>query len=76
MPIFEYRCSDCNHVTSFLEKAGARGPHACEACGSRQTEKCFSVFSAQASAPGACRTCPGADATAGQCTTGACPFSS
>ena len=24
MPIFEYRCNECGHVTEFLEKAGAK----------------------------------------------------
>ena len=59
MPIFEYRCSECGHVTEFLEKAGAAGSHPCEQCGSRKTEKVFSTFSAQASSarPPQCESC-------------------
>ncbi|MFW6189474.1 MAG: FmdB family zinc ribbon protein [Planctomycetota bacterium] len=67
MPIFEYRCTDCGHVTEFLESAesgadesGADEEHACEECGSGRTEKAFSAFCAR-SAPepptGSCDTC-------------------
>ena len=65
MPIFEYECGDCGHVTAFLEKAGKRGDHPCEECGSKRTKKRFSTFAAQ-SAPDA-ETCP-------CCTTGSCPM--
>ncbi len=63
MPIFEYECAKCKHVTSFLEKAGAEGPHACEKCGSKKTEKLFSSFSPMNAAPPApepagCAQCP------------------
>lgn len=47
MPLFEYRCDACGHVTTFLEKAGARSAHPCEECGSRKTNKVFSTFAAQ-----------------------------
>jgi len=64
MPIFEYRCSTCGHVTAFLEKAGARHPHVCEKCGSKDTEKVFSTFAAK-SGKGSSASCP----------TGTCPLS-
>ena len=68
MPLFEYRCKECGHVTEFLEKADSRGRHACDACGSARTEKIFSTFSAQSAQPTACADgqCP-----AGDCAT--CP---
>ena len=44
MPIFEYKCRDCGHLTEVLERAGTKGKHACEKCGSRQMEKVLSVF--------------------------------
>ena len=68
MPIFEYRCTECGHVTEFLEKAGTRGEHACGDCGSAATEKAFSRFAAhaQTSAP----ACP----NRGQCASGSCPM--
>ena len=61
MPIFEYRCKECGHLTEFLEASGAGGPHACEECGSKKTEKAISAFSARmapAGQPAArCTTC-------------------
>lgn len=47
MPIFEYKCSDCGKITEVLVK-GSRSPKpACEHCGSKNTKKQFSTFSAQ-----------------------------
>jgi len=60
MPVFEYKCSECNHVTEFLEKADSDAPHPCEKCGSEKTVKVFSTFAARNSDQGApeCRSCP------------------
>jgi putative FmdB family regulatory protein len=66
MPIFEYRCNECGHVTPFLEKAARRGRHACERCGSKQTEKVFSTFSTKSG---------GAASGDSSCPTGTCPLS-
>ncbi len=57
MPIFEYQCRKCGHVTDFLEKAGSRAAHVCENCGSKKTEKIFSTFSAQVKASSAREPC-------------------
>ncbi len=61
MPIFEYRCNDCGHVTEFLEMPGADGEHTCEECGSEKTEKAFSAFSARMAPtkqhPPGCQSC-------------------
>ncbi len=65
MPIFEYRCTKCGHVTSFLEKAGAHPRHKCEQCGSEETEKVFSTFAAKSSSSSSGSSCP----------TGTCPLS-
>ena len=66
MPIFEYRCTKCRHVTAFLEKPNVRQPHACEGCGSEDTAKIFSTFTAKAGAsPSSSSSCP----------TGTCPLS-
>ncbi|MGC9454321.1 MAG: FmdB family zinc ribbon protein [Phycisphaerae bacterium] len=67
MPIFEYRCRECGHVTSFLEKADSRRKHPCEKCGSTKTEKAFSTFSAN--------THGSTGSSGGSCPTGTCPFS-
>ena len=72
MPLFEYKCRQCGHVTSFLEKAGTKGSHKCEQCGSGKTDKAFSTFAAQA---GAASEPPGGCANAGSCASGSCPFS-
>lgn len=65
MPIYEYRCRKCGHVTSFLEKLNSRKAHACEACGSKATEKVFSTFAAQSG---------GSSSEASSCPTGTCPL--
>jgi len=66
MPIFEYRCSKCGHVTAFLENPHARSPHACEKCASKDTEKVFSTFAAKS----------GTSSSSGSsCPTGTCPLS-
>jgi putative FmdB family regulatory protein len=45
MPIYEYKCESCGHVTEFIEASGADAEHACEECGSTRTEKVLSTFS-------------------------------
>ncbi|PIU40012.1 MAG: hypothetical protein COT00_03925 [Candidatus Omnitrophica bacterium CG07_land_8_20_14_0_80_50_8] len=50
MPIFEYQCATCKHVTAFLESRAVRTRHACEKCGSKETVKVFSVFATQTKA--------------------------
>ena len=70
MPLFEYECTDCGHVTTFLESAGKKTAHACESCGSKNTAKLFSTFAAHAAGaapdrPEKCRSC----------TSGSCPMS-
>jgi putative FmdB family regulatory protein len=66
MPIFEYRCRECGHVTAFLEKADAHRRHPCEKCGSAKTEKAFSTFAAKS----------GTSSSSGSsCPTGTCPLS-
>ena len=64
MPIFEYRCKRCGHVTSFLEKAGSTKNHVCGKCASKVTEKVFSTFAA--------RTKPTSGLGKPSCPTGTC----
>ena len=66
MPLYEYRCRDCGHVTTFLESAKARGQHPCEKCHSARTDKVFSTFSAKISQQ---------QGGTGNCPTGTCPLS-
>jgi len=67
MPIFEYQCKTCGHVTAFLEKAGKTSGHTCEKCGSKETEKVFSTFAARGG---------GLSSSSGDssCPTGTCPL--
>ena len=64
MPIFEYRCKQCEYVTTFLEKVNAHAPHTCEKCGSKDTKKVFSTFAAKSG-----------KASSASCPTGTCPLS-
>lgn len=64
MPIFEYRCAKCGHVTAFLERADVRHAHPCEKCGSNETEKVFSTFATKSG-----------KASSTSCPTGTCPLS-
>ena len=66
MPIFEYRCTKCGHVTAFLEKPDGRQAHPCQKCGSKATEKVFSTFAAKSG---------GSSSGASSCPTGTCPLS-
>jgi len=66
MPVYEYRCRECGHVTSFLERHGARSAHACRQCGSEETEKVFSTFAARSGR---------SESGPSSCPTGTCPLS-
>jgi len=66
MPIFEYQCAECGHVSSFLEKAGAKQKHVCEKCQSEGLTRKISTFS-----PAAGKSSSGHDS----CPTGTCPLS-
>ena len=67
MPLFEYRCGKCGHVTEFLEKPNSKVRHACEQCGGEALEKVLSTFSARV-------TGPSSSAGNASCPTGTCPL--
>ena len=69
MPMFEYQCKKCGHVTEFLESTGSsKKKHVCQKCGSTELEKLFSAFSA--------RVASGSTPTgSSSCPTGTCPLS-
>ncbi len=60
MPVFEYLCSDCGHISEILVKNEKGHSPVCEKCGSKKLTKQFSTFSAVIKQPAAnkCRTCP------------------
>ena len=78
MPLFEYTCEACEHTFEVLVRnAQGKARIKCDACGSTEVRKLFSVFAASASGAGS-----GADGFAGPtgCPTcgaepgGACQF--
>ena len=66
MPIFEYGCKQCGHVTSFLEKAGSTESYVCDKSGSKATENVFSTFAVE--------TKPISSLGNSSCPTGTCPL--
>ena len=47
MPVYEYECEKCRHVTESLRKmSDADGPQVCAACGGERTHRLQSVFAA------------------------------
>lgn len=66
MPVYEYDCQDCDHITEALRRMSeADEPIACESCGGRKTNRRKSVFAAGVSSsssgggqmPGGCCPC-------------------
>lgn len=47
MPIFEYRCTDCETRFEELVLSKASEPSACPDCSSERFEKVYSTFAAQ-----------------------------
>lgn len=46
MPLFEYECGECRHITEFLESRDSKSVHQCEKCGSNKMQRVMSLFSA------------------------------
>ena len=65
MPLYEYRCGKCGHITEVLEKADSSAQHVCEKCGGRRMEKLISSFGVG----------PAGKPSGGSCPTGTCPLS-
>lgn len=67
MPIFEYKCVDCDKVSEFLESSASKAKKVCQHCGGGKLEKQISVFAPQIK-QGESKKCLG-------CTDNACPHS-
>jgi putative FmdB family regulatory protein len=70
MPIYEYKCSKCDHQFEQLVKSmNAQADVACPGCGSKKAEKQLSVFAARQAQPAASAMPPGCGgcAQAGSC---------
>ncbi|NMA43698.1 MAG: zinc ribbon domain-containing protein [Oligosphaeraceae bacterium] len=75
MPIYEYKCSSCDHQFSHLHKRLGEPAPACPSCGGNKIEKLLSTFSAKVSSGSSQRcsvsnSCPASASCAG----GSCPF--
>ncbi len=50
MPIYEYRCKECGHVFSRLQRVGASSDGVtCPKCGSTEVERMVSTFASSSS---------------------------
>jgi len=58
MPLFEYKCKQCGHMTEVLERRGSRARRKCEKCGSPKMEKVFSTFGVGKTGASAGDSCP------------------
>lgn len=78
MPIFEYKCSDCNTKFEILHKSTSNLEEVvCPKCGSKEYKKLLSAFSASVSkdfsynapscASGACGMAEGGGCSSGMC---------
>jgi len=60
MPVYEYTCTKCQHVTEAIRRiADADAPQACEKCGHAKTKREFSLFNAAPGSGGATDAMPG-----------------
>ena len=73
MPLFEYRCTKCEHVFEELQSASDTTKPTCPKCGSKKTERILSTFSPSVKGP-AGSACDTGSCSSGACPTGTCPF--
>ena len=69
MPLYEYRCDDCQQTFEALVRAGQADEAGCPTCGTSEVRRLLSVFSAPRSGA---RGGDGAAAPSGGCCGGAC----
>lgn len=70
MPIFQYKCKQCDQVSDYIEKVGVTTPHGCKHCGSTDTEKILSTFATPTPSLGT----RSSGCNNGGCTNGQCPL--
>ena len=67
MPLYEYQCNNCGHISEFIEKPGSKKQHKCQRCGHSPIRKIISTFSTGGSSD--------SDLNLGEtCPTGTCPI--
>lgn len=65
MPVYEYKCSECNNKFEYLHKSSTvQEKVVCPVCSSNKNQKLFSSFSSS--------TKSGDSSSSGECTTGNC----
>jgi putative FmdB family regulatory protein len=74
MPIYEYRCANCRAVFEKLRPMSqADAPTVCSQCGSSDTSRAISLFSAiSRGGNGESRAISGASGGCGSCSGGSC----
>lgn len=78
MPIFEYKCKDCNSTFELLTKANGNEGIICPECHSSNNQKLFSAFSTSAGSSSysvdncVSGNCNIDDTTIGGCSNGMC----
>jgi len=72
VPLYEYRCTDCDHRFDALVPASRADLTACPSCGAEQARRLLSVFSAPRAGASPTRGGDGAAAPSGGCCGGAC----
>jgi len=65
MPLFDYKCQHCGHITEVLQQPRATAKPKCPKCGSTQMKKLLSAFGVGKGGSSAASSCP----------TGTCPLS-
>ncbi len=59
MPLYEYRCQDCAHVFTRLQRVGAGSDGlSCPSCGSGRVERRLSTFASGPSSSGSVSPAP------------------
>jgi len=57
MPLYEYRCTECDHRFEILQRMGEGADGLdCPSCGEPRVEKQFSTFASASSTPGGTRS--------------------
>jgi putative FmdB family regulatory protein len=64
MPMYEYKCSECEHQFEELVSSGTVSV-ACPKCGSEKTQKLLSVFAASAGSASGAPSCGSAGCGSG-----------
>ena len=78
MPIYAYRCQDCNEVMEVFHRGKVEAPAACEKCGAEKPQRILSTVSAHVVSSDSASGCPTPTGMCGMetgmCGGGGCAF--